>query len=188
MTSLLKENFWDRGYHILKLKFFPFFLSERISHFKTYLKLIEFCNEHQTTTSNVNDANALGKYPYSGEEDPDCINSGKQSATLVAGAAMFDSSEAFAMIRGGHLNMKMLGAMEINKYGDLADWIIPGQWKNVKGMGGGMDLVANDSYCVVLTHHCTSKGEPKIVEHCSYPITGENCVNKIITLYLMWIK
>eukprot|EP01084_Bolivina_argentea_P005148 9729_1 len=128
----------------------------------------------------------LGKYPYPGEEDPDCINSGKQSATLVAGAAMFDSSEAFAMIRGGHLNMKMLGAMEINKYGDLANWIIPGQGKNVKGMGGGMDLVANDSYCVVLTHHCTSKGEPKIVEHCSYPITGKNCVNKIITEYAVF--
>ena len=128
----------------------------------------------------------LGRYPYPGEEDPDCINAGKQSVTLVDGASMFDSSEAFGMIRGGHLNMKMLGAMQISRYGDLANWIIPGQGKNVKGMGGGMDLVANDTYCVVLTHHCTSKGEPKIVENCTYPITGKHSVNRIITEYAVF--
>jgi len=123
----------------------------------------------------------LGRYPFPGEQDADCINAGKQSCTLVEGAAMFDSSEAFGMIRGGHLNMKMLGAMQVNKYGDLANWIIPGMGKNVKGMGGGMDLVSNDTFCVVLTQHTTKEGEPKIVENCTYPVTGKNCVHRIIT-------
>ena len=124
----------------------------------------------------------IGRYPYKGEEDPDCINAGKEAVTLVDGASIFDSSEAFGIIRGNHLNCKFLGAMEISKYGDLANWVVPGDSRGVKGMGGGMDLVSQiKTYCIVLSFLTTSDGKPKIVNKCKLPITAKNCVNKIIT-------
>ena len=121
----------------------------------------------------------MGPFPYKGQEDPDMINAGKQTITTLPGAVLFDSATSFAMIRGRHIQLSVLGAMEVAENGDIANWKIPG--KMVKGMGGAMDLVASSDNIIVAMTHTNRQGNSKLLKKCTLPITGVSCIKKIVT-------